>query len=200
MPRRTILLALVLVLGAALPPVALAAPASTGTDGPAAASPAFSSELDAVIAASAAVNARSIREDREFIGAVLRRGSAYHYTVTPGQAGADRIRTRLVIPAGFELAALWHTHGGPAPGRSLFSTVDAALVARTGKPLYLADPTGALRVLKPGAPTLSALAARGLGLPGRPGYATGEEVSGPDGERVRIPTRAEAALAMAVRN
>jgi hypothetical protein len=164
------------------------------------ASPAFVSELDAVVAASAEVNPRSIRQDREFMGAVLRRGGDYHYTVTPGHAGADRIRARLVVPDGYELVAFWHTHGAAAPGRRFFSTVDAGLVARTGKALYVADHTGALRVLKPGARTLSALAARGLGLPGRSGYATGEEVNTPDGERVRIPTGAEPALAMAVRN
>lgn len=161
---------------------------------------AFASELDAVIAASAAVNARSIREDREFLGAVLRRGGDFHYSVVPGHAGADRIRARLAVPAGFELVALWHTHGAAAPERRYFSRVDADLVASTGKPLYLADYTGALRVLKPGAPRLSATAARQLGLPRRPGYAAGEQLRRLDGELVHIPTRTEPARAAAVSN
>ncbi len=154
------------------------------------------SELDAVIAASAAVNARSIREDREFLGAVLRRGDDFHYSVVPGHAGADRIRARLTVPDGFELVALWHTHGAAAPERRYFSIVDANLVARTGKPLYLADYTGALRVLTPGAPRLSAIAARQLGLPGRSGFARGEQLRRLDGEPVHIPTRTDSALAV----
>lgn len=164
---------------------------------------AFASELDAVIAASAAVNVRSIREDREFLGAVLRRGGDFHYSVVPGHAGADRIRARLALPAGFELVALWHTHGAAAPERRYFSVVDADLVARTGRPLYLADHTGALRVLRPGAPRLSAIAARRLGLPGRSGFARGEQLRHLDGALVHIPTRMaadRAGLAMAVNN
>ncbi|MEQ1803127.1 MAG: DUF4329 domain-containing protein [Gammaproteobacteria bacterium] len=193
MPR--LLLVLMLALGVLPGP----APAAPGT----AAAPsvtAYASELDAAIAASAAVNARSIREDREFLGAVLRRGADFHYSLVPGHAGADRIRARLAVPDGFELVALWHTHGGPAPERRYFSIVDAELVARTGKPLYLADYTGALRVLQPGAPRLSAIAARQLGLPGRSGYARGEQLRHLDGELVHIPTRPEPALAMAVSN
>ncbi len=161
---------------------------------------AFASELDAVIAASAAVNARSIREDREFLGAVLRRGDDFHYSVVPGHPGVDRIRVRLTVPDGFQLVALWHTHGAAAPERRYFSSVDADLVARLGKPLYLADHTGTLRVLRPGAPRLNAIAARQLGLPGRSGFARGEELRGLDGEQVRIPTRTGPGLAVAVSN
>ena len=112
----------------------------------------------------------------------------------------DRIRARLAVPDGYELVALWHTHGGAAPERRYFSVVDADLVASTGKPLYLADYTGALRVLQPGAPRLSAIAARRLGLPGRSGYARGEQLRRADGEPVRIPTRTGPALAAAVSN
>ncbi|MBL8202133.1 MAG: DUF4329 domain-containing protein [Chromatiales bacterium] len=161
---------------------------------------AYASALEAVVAASSAVNARSIREDREFIGAVLRRGADFHYSVAPGHAGVDRIQARLAIPAGFELVALWHTHGAAAPERVYFSRVDADLVTSTGKPLYLADPTGALRVLAPGAPRLTAMAARRLGLPHRPGFAAGEQVRRPDGDPVHIPTGTEPALAVAVSN
>lgn len=190
MPCRTLVLVLALGCFAGLG----ARPALADAAVPA--GPAFATELDAVIAASSAVNAQSVREDREFLGAVLRRGEEYHYSVAPGQPGADRIRAHLQVPDGFELVALWHTHGGPAPERRFFSAVDGALVARTGLPLYLADYTGALRVLRPGAPRLSALAARQRGLPGRSGFAAGQELREPDGERVRIPTRAEPAMAV----
>lgn len=195
MQRKTVFLMLVLILFLGAPGGgARAAAAPAGGAGPSAV--AYTSELDAVIAASAAVNVRSIREDREFLGAVLRRGDDYHYSVVPGHAGADRIRARLTVPDGFELVALWHTHGAAAPERRYFSIVDANLVARTGKPLYLADYTGALRVLTPGAPRLSAIAARQLGLPGRSGFARGEQLRRLDGEPVHIPTRTDSALAV----
>ncbi len=160
---------------------------------------AFGSEVAAVVAAGTGVLGRSRAEDREFLGAVLRRGGDYHYTVVPGVAGADRIRARLVIPAGFELVAFWHTHGAPAPERGYFSGVDVALVAGTGRPLYLVDPAGTVRVLKPGAPRLSARAAGRLGLPGRPGFAAGEVLSGPDGEPLCVPVDVPALPAL-VRN
>lgn len=188
---------LVLILGA------VGGPSPGAAAAPAGALPsevAFATELEAVIAASGEVNARSIREDREFLGAVLRRGADFHYSVVPGHAGADRIRARLAVPDGFELVALWHTHGAAAPERRFFSVVDAELVRKTGRPLYLADHTGALRVLKPGAPRLTAMAARRLGLPGRPGYAEGERLRWLDGELVHIPTRDEPALATVVSN
>lgn len=191
MPRKNLVLIVILWVVSSL--------AQSATAPAAGATPsvyAYPSEVDAVIAASAAVNARSIREDREFLGAVLRRGSDFHYSVVPGHAGADRIRARLTIPDGFELAALWHTHGAAAPERQFFSIVDAQLVARTGKPLYLADYTGALRVLRPGAPRLSATAARQLGLPRRSGYARGEEIRRLDGEQVLIPTPTGPAVAV----
>lgn len=195
MQRTTLVLVLILgALGALAPAVAAPVAASRPSE------VAFATELEAVVAASGAVNARSIREDREFLGAVLRRGNDFHYSVVPGRAGADRIRARLAVPDGFELVALWHTHGAAAHERQYFSLVDADLVASTGKPLYLADYTGALRVLKPGAPRLSASAARQLGLPGRPGYARGEQLRRLDGELVHIPTRTEPALAAAVSN
>jgi len=164
------------------------------------AGPAYASELDAVIAASSEVNARSIEEDREYIGGILRRGDDFHYSVASGQAGADRIQARLAVPDGYELVALWHTHGAAAPERRYFSSTDAALVARMGKPLYLADFSGALRVLRPGAPTLSTFAARKRGLGGRAGSAEGERLHGANGELVRIPTRMETAPAMMVSN
>jgi hypothetical protein len=193
--RKTLILVLILGVVGGLAP-AIAHP--TGAAAPSAA--AFATELEAVIAASGAVNPRSVREDREFLGAVLRRGDDFHYSVVPGHAGADRIRARLAVPDGFELVALWHTHGAAAPERRFFSHIDANLVSSTGKPLYLADYTGALRVLRPGAPRLSAGAARRLGLPRRPGYARGEQLRRQDGELVHIPTRTEPALAATVRN
>jgi hypothetical protein len=164
------------------------------------ASRAYASELDAVIAASSASNPQSIREDREFLGAIFRHGDDFHYSVAPGHVGADRIQARLAVPAGYELVAFWHTHGAAAPARRYFSATDTALVSVTGKPLYLADFSGALRILKPGAPTLSRLAALRLGLGHGAGTAKGERLRGPEGALVHIPTRADPVLAITVSN
>ncbi len=167
--------------------LALATPGFAAAQAPAEAL--FDSELAAVIAATGDVNARSVREDREFLGAIFRRDGAYSYSVAPGQAGRDRIRVRVAIPAGAEVVAFWHTHGGPAPGRQYFSAVDAALVEQTGMPLYLADHSGALRVLRPGDPVLSAFEARRRGLGTGAGFAAGERVRSDAGQPVRIPVR-----------
>jgi hypothetical protein len=149
----------------------------------------FGSALEAVLAASAAVQAASLREDREYLGGIFRHGAEYRYSVAPGQAGHDRIRVRLRRPVGYELVALWHTHGAAAPERRYFSRTDGDLVEQTGLPLYLADPAGVLRVLHPGAPRLSGMAARALGLGTRSGAAVGEAVQLGDGRTARLPAR-----------
>ncbi len=160
----------------------------------------FATELEAVVAATSAVNARSIREDREYLGAVLRRGTGFHYSVAPGQAGADRIQVRLSIPDGFEVVALWHTHGAASPERRYFSPTDRALVESTGLALYLADYRGALQVLRPATPKLTPAEARRLGLGSCRDCAIGQPVHGMAGEVVRIPTREVPVGAVAVNN
>ncbi len=193
-------LGLVLAAGlVVLPGKATAAATTAATvDGPSTAR--FASAFDAVVAATSAVNARSIREDREYLGAILRRGADYHYSIAPGEAGADRIQVRLTVPAGFAVVALWHTHGAAAPERRYFSPTDRALVETSGVALYLADYSGALHVLVPGAPRLAPLAARRLGLGACRDCAVGERVVTVSGAAVRIPTRSAPTVAVAVNN
>jgi len=72
------------------------------------------------------------------------------------------------------MQALWHTHGGPGPGREYFSDVDTKLAREIGKPFYLADYTGGLKVFQPTGQTMSFMHARRLGLPAANGYSKGQ--------------------------
>ncbi len=148
----------------------------------------FATELDAVVAATSQYNPVSIREDREFMGAVLHDGECYEFTVSAGEPGRDKIRARIPVRPGTDIVAFWHTHGAHAPSNEYFSDLDTRLVKRWQKPFYLADHTGVLKVMAPGSRTLSALRARRLGLPAGAGYATGEVVTDADGQAVRIVT------------
>lgn len=149
----------------------------------------FDSELAAVVTAARQYNPRSIREDREFMGAILRRGERYTFTVGAGQAGRDRITVRVSVPAGSELVAFWHTHGAANHSNRYFSAVDTALAHAWQKRFYLADFTGLLKVFAPGARTLSRHRAQRLGLPSQDGYARGDVVSDEAGRPVKIATR-----------
>jgi hypothetical protein len=148
----------------------------------------FDSELAAVVAAATRYNPISIEEDREYMGAVLRQGDRYLYTVAPGQSGRDRITVRVPIPDGYQVIAFWHTHGDRAHGRTFFSDVDTRLVRDSDKPFYLADFTGVLKVFSPSDRTMSRLRARHLGLPGKAGFARGELVRDVSGSLIRVPT------------
>jgi hypothetical protein len=151
---------------------------------------AFATELDAVVAAASYYNPVSVREDREFMGAVLRDGDRYEFTVSAGEPGQDAITARIPIRPGVDIVAFWHTHGARTPSNEYFSAVDTRLVKRWQKPFYLADYTGVLKVMVPGGRTLSAIRARQLGLPARAGYAVGQVVNDASGNPVRINTEA----------
>jgi len=149
----------------------------------------FRTELEAVVSAAGHYNPRSIREDREFMGAILRRDDCYTYTVGAGEPGHDRITVRIEIPVGAEVVAFWHTHGGKQHRHRYFSAVDTALVEAWQKRFYLADFTGRLKVMAPGAPRLSPQRARKLRLPAGSGYARGRILSDAQGKPIRIATR-----------
>ena len=93
---------------------------------------------------------RSIREDTEFVGAVLQKADGtYEFTQGNGKPGQDKVSFRIRRPEGAEIVALWHTHGGHGPTRAVFSPTDAQLVRQTGLPFYLITPDGEVRVLRP---------------------------------------------------
>lgn len=149
----------------------------------------FATELAAVVAAASRFNPASIHEDREYMGAIFRHDGCFGYTVAAGERGRDRISVRISIDAEAEIVAFWHTHGDRYPGNRYFSDVDTRLVEEWQKPLYLADYTGALKVMRPGGRKMSAGRARALGLPARTGYARGRPVTDPKGRATRIATR-----------
>lgn len=92
----------------------------------------------------------SIREDAEYVGAVLRDpAGSITFTQGNGEPGQDRVTFRIQRPSDTELVGLWHTHGAHGPTRAVFSPTDAALVRQTGLPFYLITPQGEIRVLRP---------------------------------------------------
>ena len=138
----------------------------------------FTSELAAVSALALCYGAVSIDEDREYMAAVLRQPDGFRFVVQPSRRGRDRVELRFGRYSGEVLAALWHTHGRLAGHRSLFSPTDTDLVAAVAVPLYLSDPRGVLRVLRPG--VRARIPRRGHGLPPPRGSATGAVVRSQD--------------------
>ncbi len=93
---------------------------------------------------------RSVRSDREFVGAVVENGAGgYWASVGSGCSGQDTVTFAVKIPAHAQLAAFWHTHGAAAASRDLFSPDDVDLVRNTGRDFYLITPRGEIRVLRP---------------------------------------------------
>lgn len=151
--------------------------------------PTFQSEREAVIAAMNSFNPHSIREDREYMGAIFREGDRYAYSVVAGSRGRDRISLRVAGSEWERVSAFWHTHGGMHSANRYFSARDTELVDTYKKPLYLGDYTGYLKRFAPGDRKLSPFAALRLGLPNRPGFAIGELLRDDNSRLIRIETR-----------
>ena len=93
---------------------------------------------------------RSVRSDREFVGAIVENGAGGYWTsVGSGCAGQNTVTFAVQVPAPARLAAFWHTHGAAAASRELFSPDDVDLVRMTGRDFYLITPRGDIRVLRP---------------------------------------------------
>ncbi len=152
----------------------------------------YQSELAAVKAAADIYNPLSIREDREYMGTIYNVGCQFAYTVTAGVRGANSIEIKIPRVDWDNVVAFWHTHGGSSPEHRYFSDVDTQTVEKYGKPFYLADYTGFLKVFRPCGRTMSSFAARGLGLPFVRGFATGEFVTDDFNRRVKVNTRRSA--------
>ena len=152
----------------------------------------FESEQAAVIAAADIYNPLSIREDREYMGTIFKSGNQFGYTVTPGRKGADSVDIRIPRVDWDNVIAFWHTHGDAARHHRYFSDIDTSMVKKFGKPFYLADYTGFLKVFKSGDKTMPAHAANRIGLPSDRGYAIGEFVRDRFNRTVRINTRSSA--------
>ena len=150
--------------------------------------PAFPSELAAIKAAADIYNPVSIREDREFIGVILQFGKKYYFTVSAGEAGSDTASIRVSKQSWDYVVSFWHTHGRAAHHHAYFSEVDTALVNEQGKPFYLADHTGILKVYQPGGRKLRRNIAASLGLPRRNGFAVGQTVRDTENRVLKVKT------------
>lgn len=149
----------------------------------------FLSQLDAVIAATNRYNPQSIREDREYIGSILQINGRYFYTVDQGVSGQDKITIRIRIPKGTKIVAFWHTHGAAGWDRQYFSDEDIELVKTHGKPFYLADYTGQLKVLLPGDKEVAMATKYWNGMSRKNVLITGSLVMDGDGSLVMVKTR-----------
>lgn len=109
----------------------------------------YDSELAAVVAAVNKFNPRSILEEREYIGAILKHHDQYFYSVSAGKRGEHNVTTRIRFPKSMQLVALWHTHAGFGASRRYFSKVDTKQARKINKPFYMANYTGELKIFRP---------------------------------------------------
>ncbi len=141
----------------------------------------FSSELAAVVDAVERYNPISVKEDKEYLGAIFQHKvnglTYYSYSVAAGKSGEDTVTAAIRIPPGSKMVAFWHTHGAEHWSREYFSEVDTNLVRQWDIPMYLASANNELHVFQPSARTMPSMVARNLGLGRRNGIAKGEIVS-----------------------
>lgn len=149
----------------------------------------YDSELSAVTAATNIYNPLSIRQDREYIGTIVKQGNKFGFTVAASARFSDKSEIRVDQKTWRQSVALWHTHGGPRPSNRYFSATDTQTAERFNMPFYLADYTGYLKVFNPGDSTLTPFVARRLGLNTRRGYAIGNHVLDSYERPVRVNTR-----------
>lgn len=149
----------------------------------------FASELEAVRAAADRFNPLSIKEDREYMGTIFESRGRYGYTVSSTARRGNKWQLEIPTNEWENVKAFWHTHGDARPQNRYFSDTDTMSVQKFGKPFYLADYTGYLKIFRSGDKTLNRLAASRLNLPRRSGYAIGEFVRDEMKRLVRIDVR-----------
>lgn len=138
----------------------------------------YSSEVEAVVAATNYYNPLSLEEDREYMGAIFRHRSLnyYVYTVNAGRQFGSSVTIRIPRRKEYDFVALWHTHGKDDPRHRYFSADDTAAANTVRRPFYLADGSGKLKVFRPDGRTFSMTEARSKGLGSQPGASRGEIV------------------------
>lgn len=149
----------------------------------------YSSEVEAVIAATNRYNPASVRDNREHVGGIVRcPGRRFFYTHGAGQKHIAPVRFTVSIKKGCQLVALWHTHGGRKEHRKYFSPTDTKTARLLKKPFYMADYRGALSVFYPDDEVMKSGAMAFRGKPPR-GSSAGRRVLGVDGQEIHIATR-----------
>ncbi len=149
----------------------------------------FLSELEAVRAAVDRYNPLSIRENREYMGAIFEMRGKFGYTVAAASPRRDQWQLKIPGVEWDRLRAFWHTHGDDSPEHRYFSDTDTDSVTNFGLPFYLADYTGYLKVFRSGGRTLSPFAAERLSLPRQSGFAIGDFVRDTRNRVVRVKIR-----------
>jgi len=149
----------------------------------------FASELDAVRAAADRYNPQSIREDREYMGAIFELEGGFGYTVSAASRREDNWRLTIPSMEWNRIRAFWHTHGDASSEHRYFSDADTSSAKKFGRPFYLADYTGYLKVYRAGDKTLNPIAADRLNLPRKPGFAIGTYVRNSLNRVVRVKVR-----------
>ncbi len=102
----------------------------------------------AVYVLSISYHQRSIREDREYIAAILEENCVYRVTVQAGSPGKDEVSMKIRLKKSQALVALWHTHGAPGPMGEWYSPTDSKTARTTDLPFYLTTPRGKIKVLR----------------------------------------------------
>ncbi len=85
---------------------------------------------------------RSIREDREYVAAILEDNGVYRVMVQAASPGEHTVTMTIRRKKSQTLVALWHTHGVSRRLSERFSATDRKTAQKTGVPLYLHTPLG----------------------------------------------------------
>ena len=101
----------------------------------------------ALRALSMSYHPRSIREDREYLAAILEDNGVYRVMVQAGSPGEHTVSMTIRHKKSQTLVALWHTHGVPRRLSEQFSATDRKTAQKTGVPLYLHTPLGQFKRL-----------------------------------------------------
>ena len=91
----------------------------------------------ALRALSMSYHRRSIREDREYMAAILEENGVYRVMVHAGSPGKNTVTMTIRRKKSQTLVALWHTHFARGPMGERFSATDRKTARRIGVPLYL---------------------------------------------------------------
>lgn len=149
----------------------------------------YASELDAVRAAADRFNPLSIKEDREYMGAIFETEGKYGYTFSASARRKDNWRLSIPSIEWDRVRAFWHTHGDASSQHRYFSAADTSSAKKFGLPFYLADYTGYLKVFRSSDKTLNPISAGRLNLPRQSGFAIGEYVRDNLSRVVRVKVR-----------
>ena len=110
------------VLACLIPATVAAEPCASSAEGPSAGHT-YGTELEAAVAAVGLYNPAAVLANREFMGAILKTGDCFTYTVSPGSRGANEVIVWVHVPGGAEIVGYWHAdHSGAVrvmrpPGR-----------------------------------------------------------------------------------